>query len=585
MTSPKVNKTIISADAVLSDWDGHIALMEQPDLSTIPPYNGNSPNGKNKSNNPNENKESHGDKQNGYDGRREKSHSECSSDSSDTSVQSMSLQSDEEKSTDSNGPQCSTKPLTYTNLSSSTSDGRETLAISTVLGRHASTDGISRPPLSRGGSFYQPLTMGSSIVAVSLTEILNEDYQNEPTSAILDYCKRTFLRPYMIILSLVGLNPISTDTTKCRSFLSYFQCLSLVVVLIFGYFLQYLSSYRGDRGFSTNLKSLHLTAENASLAEQPDINSNQTIGELIFGYVIPFLLDLAGYVSCIICCKFIDQEQLQNLIERTFLMSMQPKRLCRMLWLHIALAFIIFGCLYAYVVPVVVMQPTIIKVKWLSHMETDLGLSVKILLLLTIAAQDIIEIIVLSSYCIECYLLKIHLMTLSQKLLLHSIDSLDWMREILEFRKLLDRLNNHVSIPVCFFIVMNLAYAFAGFIFMFKDFDFHYSALKIVILNFINVVLWLLLGLMPFFMASSLTHACQTVKGNGHFLRVRPFLYHNTSTDDLNSMLMFASTLDMSAKLFRMPIQSNYLCFAILVLSIVVLTMGMCFNLSLLGMF
>lgn len=132
---------------------------------------------------------------------------------------------------------------------------------------------------------------------------------------------------------------------------------------------------------------------------------------------------------------------------------------------------------------------------------------------------------------------------------------------------------------------MNLAYAFAGFIFMFKDFDFHYSALKIVILNFINVVLWLLLGLLPFFMSSSLTQACQMVKANGHQIRVRPFVYHNTSTDDLNSMLMFASSLDMSAKLFRMPIQSNYLCFAILVLSIVVLTMGMCFNLTLLGVF
>ncbi|XP_075168248.1 gustatory receptor-like Holozoa isoform X2 [Haematobia irritans] len=413
----------------------------------------------------------------------------------------------------------------------------------------------------------------------------NDDYQSEPTSAILDYCKRTFLRPYMVILSLVGLNPVSTDITKCRSFLSYFQCLTLIVVLVFGYFLQYLSSYRGDRGFSTNLKRLHLTDDNASLAESPDSGCTHTIGELVFGYVIPFTLDLAGYASAIICCKFIDQEQLQNLIERTFLMSMQPKRLCRVLWLHVALAFVIFGCLYAYVVPVVVMQPNIIKVKWLVHLETDLRLSVKILLLTTIAVQDIIEIIILSSYCIECYLLKVHLLTLSQKLLLHSIDTRDWMREILEFRKLLNRLNNHVSIPVSFFIVMNLAYAFAGFIFMFKDFDFHYSALKIVVLNFINVVLWLLLGLLPFFMAASLTHVCQKVKANGHQIRVRPFVYHNTSTDDLNSMLMFASSLDMSAKLFRMPIQSNYLCFAILVLSILVLTMGMCFNLTLLGMF
>lgn len=197
-------------------------------------------------------------------------------------------------------------------------------------------------------------------------------------------------------------------------------------------------------------------------------------------------------------------------------------------------------------------------------------------------------------------------MTLSHKLLLHSIDSLDWMRvclkiivdncllnlifplylqEVLEFRKLLDRLNNHVSIPVSFFIVMNLAYASAGFVFMFRDFDFHYSALKVVILNFTNVILWLILGLLPFFMAASLTQACQSVKANGHQIRVRPFVYHNTSTDDLNSMLMFASSLDMSAKLFRMPIQSNYLCFAILVISIVVLTMGMCFNLSLLGIY
>lgn len=210
---------------------------------------------------------------------------------------------------------------------------------------------------------------------------------------------------------------------------------------------------------------------------------------------------------------------------------------------------------------------------------------------------------VLSSYCIECYLLRVHLNTLSHKLLMRSIESLDWMRvsqnlkegnlfskflifqEVLEFRKLLDHLNHRVAIPVCFFIIMNLSYAFAGFVYLFNDFDFHYSAIKVVILNIINVLLWLVMGLLPFFMAASVTRVCQAAQANGHQIRVRPFVYHNTSTEDLNSTLLFASSLDMSAKLFRMPIQPNYLCFAILVTSIVILTLGMCLNLSALGTF
>ncbi|XP_037820646.1 uncharacterized protein LOC119609783 isoform X3 [Lucilia sericata] len=396
-----------------------------------------------------------------------------------------------------------------------------------LTGRHECHDNISRASSSRFGSIYQQVAAGSSMLADSITEIMSDDYQNdhEPTSAILDYCKRKVLRPYVAILSLVGLNPISTDTTRCKAYLSYLQCTILIIILLFGYFLQYLSAYRGDRGFSTNTKNVE------SIDESKD-DSAYTIGELLFGFIIPCSLDLAGYVSAVIICKFIDHEQLQNLIERTFLMSMQPKKLFRTFWLHIVGAFVLCCCLYAYFIPVVILQSPIIPYKWFGDLETIWQLFVK---------------------------------------------------EILQFRKLLERLNNNVSLPVSFFVIMNMAYAFAGFVYMFKDFDFHYCAMKTVILNFTNVLLWLILGLLPFFIAASLTQACQSVRNNGHQIRVRPFVYHNTSTEDLNSMLIFSSTLDMSAKLFRMPIQSNYICFAVLIISIVILTLGMCFNLSIFG--
>ncbi|TMW43670.1 hypothetical protein DOY81_011250, partial [Sarcophaga bullata] len=41
--------------------------------------------------------------------------------------------------------------------------------------------------------------------------------EQEPTSAILNYCQKKVLRPYVAILSIVGLNPISTDASKCQA--------------------------------------------------------------------------------------------------------------------------------------------------------------------------------------------------------------------------------------------------------------------------------------------------------------------------------------------------------------------------------
>lgn len=80
--------------------------------------------------------------------------------------------------------------------------------------------------------------------------------------------------------------------------------------------------------------------------------------------------------------------------------------------------------------------------------------------------------------------------------------------------------------------------------------------------------------------AASLTLACQRAQTCGHEIRIRPFVHHNTSAEDLNSVLLYSSSLRMSAKLFRMPILCNYLFFVILCLIVTVLTFGMCLSLS-----
>lgn len=153
-------------------------------------------------------------------------------------------------------------------------------------------------------------------------------------------------------------------------------------------------------------------------------------------------------------------------------------------------------------------------------------------------------------------------------------------QEVLEFRKLLNHLNRKVALPICFFTIMNLSYASAGLIYIFKEYDFNYP-IKIFLLNFGNIILWLIIGMIPFFQAANVTQGCQSTQYSGHQIRVRPFVYHSTPSIELDSTLLFASSLNMSAKLYRMPIKSNYLCFSILIISIIILTLGMCLNISL----
>lgn len=78
------------------------------------------------------------------------------------------------------------------------------------------------------------------------------------------------------------------------------------------------------------------------------------------------------------------------------------------------------------------------------------------------------------------------------------------------------------------------------------------------------------------FQGAALTEACMVARTSGHQIRIRPFVHHNTSSEDLNSVLLYSSSLQMSAKLFRMPIQGNYLFGVILILLVVILAMGMC---------
>lgn len=81
--------------------------------------------------------------------------------------------------------------------------------------------------------------------------------------------------------------------------------------------------------------------------------------------------------------------------------------------------------------------------------------------------------------------------------------------------------------------------------------------------------------------AASLTYACESAQSSGHQVRIKPYVHYNTSLEELNSILLYASSLRMSAKLCRMPIHGSYVFFIILCIVVSTITFGMCLNVSL----
>lgn len=78
-----------------------------------------------------------------------------------------------------------------------------------------------------------------------------------------------------------------------------------------------------------------------------------------------------------------------------------------------------------------------------------------------------------------------------------------------EFRKLLHHLNKRTAKPVCFFTVMNLTYAIAGFAYLIKTYIESNAPIRMFSMNVGNILLWLIIAFYPFFQVSLV--CCVTV--------------------------------------------------------------------------
>ncbi|ENN72904.1 hypothetical protein YQE_10474, partial [Dendroctonus ponderosae] len=408
---------------------------------------------------------------------------------------------------------------------------------------------------------------------------MEDSFDPYSITGILTVCKRELLGPYMRFLSLVGLRPIIGEHSQwgcCVKWLNAMYSMQVVIFLLLGYCLQYMSCFRRDRGFgsmtSTHLHSkLHLKA----------MYEKSCTGSLSSSFIFPSLLHFTGYLYASVVFRTNDDNQLPVLIERVFLtsshlpnMQLHQRQIVKTLWTFVVGSFVWMLATIGLVSYMMVEGD--VTMKWFEDGPFQVQLTLKILLVVCLIWHDIVQASVISNYCLQAQLLRSYVQFIREKLLQQSIRPLQWIRDIEEFRKLLTYLNQEVAPSVCIFTLINGTYAISGTLWLLAA---HYELSNDIVpiytgVNIANVVLWWFIAAAPFVQAARLTIACNNMKTVGQEVITRPFTHMNTPFQDLNSILIYTASLKIKAKLFNLPISGKYVGISFALLSVLFLVLS-----------
>ncbi|KAL4706030.1 hypothetical protein ACJJTC_014252 [Scirpophaga incertulas] len=447
---------------------------------------------------------------------------------------------------------------------------------SDLLDSHAlDNDKICASTMARSS---RPSLEGNSVDIGEITESPDTEYMS--TSAILHYCKSKILVPYLKLLTIMGLRPVVdvSNSSKFAICLSHFHSAQVAVFMFLGYILQYMACFRRDRGFCYKLVPLALSS-----TLEYETYKQVCYGNVTLTYIGPSILHFTGFSYALYLFRISDNEQLQNLMERVFLLSSyapqglptsKPKRLLRMLWFFIILS-VLWMCLSLCSVNMMMAKGSIMF-RWMESSSNDVHMTLRILLIICTLIHDMVQATIITSYCLQAQLLQAHLMFLKERLLNRTMSPLHWMREISEFRKLLKYLNDDLAPAVCLFTVVNVSWAASGALWLLGLDRVDTDTEPLPGVSLLNQALWAFAVAAPFVQAARLSQECCNTQSVGHELCVRPFLHQDTSQEEIITILMYASNLKLQAELFYCPIAGRYVFFLITVSVITIFSLGMC---------
>ncbi|XP_022252692.1 uncharacterized protein LOC111088082 isoform X2 [Limulus polyphemus] len=429
-----------------------------------------------------------------------------------------------------------------------------------------------------------------SFVNVDISHIIDFQPVEISTSAILHYCKRKILIPYFKLLALLGWRPLyypatPQDVGMCVKVFNTGYTITVVLLILVGYVLQYAACFRRD-GFGSYSKveaEFKLTSVSPSslFYDQYSLEANMSFynhlsfpGEseiqeycndnVVSVYLLPAFLHFVSYMYVLYQMRVPEREQLEHLLERVFLQAtvthawhVAQRKLIRTLRTFLGMG--VFWALVS-VSPQILHLIAGVKISftWMDPHSYTLRIVLITLLMVTLMWNDIICVAIATSYSIHCQLIISYLENIDHAVREKRVSFLEFYKEIMEARKFISYLNEDQAVGVSL-VILNYGCKTTTVYGFLSGTSSYTSDVFILLSVSVSVFLWIILVAFPVVQAARLTSSCWALKKLGHEIWIRPFGYQDTIQEDLDSVLLFTTSLQMRAKLFRTPVYGSSL--------------------------
>lgn len=436
--------------------------------------------------------------------------------------------------------------------------------------RHFSDSITTTPP-------QQIVCSNSSYVGIHSGAFLDMHSPMEvSTSVVLNFCRKNVLRHYFRLLAVVGWLPLvdASEPVHCQPALQTLNAmynLIVFVVLLMGQMLQYASCFRRDGIINYRSSALHFnTLKHFGWVE----GSDATCGGSWFAvYVLPSAMQISAYVIALVHMRSSEYEQFQALVEKVFLQlttsgvwNVARKRITRRL--HAVYAAGVFWILSSLASQLLnIYAGGTLNFQWIYVSEGDEEVHYFLLaaLVLMLMFHDVVSMTLATSYAIHCQLVLVYLQNMSQAVREKRTTLLEFYRGIGEARKSVRFLNQRHALAVT---VQTMWVASRTVVCFYALLSTPWTQWQRFAAAWLNVAVWFSLLLIPLVQASRLSSECNHVREVGLEIMARPFGYANVPSSDLDTFLLFTSSLRMQAKLCALPVTKRTVVFVFLLIGL-----------------
>ncbi|XP_046852974.1 uncharacterized protein LOC124446188 isoform X2 [Xenia sp. Carnegie-2017] len=288
----------------------------------------------------------------------------------------------------------------------------------------------------------------------------------------------------------------------------------------------------------------------------------------VFGtFVLPSLLHLTAYLIGFYLYRIRQHEGLYFLMEKVFLQSSKQKHvevtlsswcflILGMVWLVLEMGIFVFFIL--------AFGPE--TVTGFRHNRLRLTLAA----LLMCAGQlvsELVNVVIIVNYAAQCQLIIHYIRGVTRRIEEKSADLQSIMKDILEIKNAVERMNSLLSFMVSLCVFTLLENCLINSIYLFVDEDKH--SVEVILYRTIDVIVKSLAIFFPVIQAARVTGIASQFKQIS--LDVRVFGHQTSSQLELDSFLNFVQSAHLKAYLFLTPVRGSLLCGLTMILVITIL--------------